>query len=403
MHEKLALVGVSISVFTLATIFPRPRKPLSDTLLIIWLLLLVFGMLRAISADITIAGFSLWKIYNPIFNLLHGPLLYFYVRTLTQVQSTLVRSDLVHLAPFALFYLLSAFTDMSQQMAPGGQNIEAIILNSNSLIAAFETLLLHFAVLNVASFLVYSLVVVWLLFQHQHKIARYFSRNDPLISLTWVYSLPATFLVITLMNLLNESGSTPQSPIQPLTLHILSHCSFAILLCFFGVHQKPVFDAGFETTRDKVGEPPEPENDMLAVKESDSESFKTEPQSELYGSLIEPENVEALKKEVDQYMIKDRPFLNPDCSVYTLADALNLSRHTLSFVLNSGFNKNFYQFVNSYRLEEMRNRLSDTVNKETILDIGFACGFSSKSTYNTLFKKTYGCTPSQFRKQAQTR
>ena len=100
-------------------------------------------------------------------------------------------------------------------------------------------------------------------------------------------------------------------------------------------------------------------------------------------------------------MLKEKSFLEPDFSVYALAEAIELPRRSLSFVLSNGFDKNFYQFVNSYRLEEMKCRLQDSKNKKTILDIAFACGFSSKSTYNTLFKKQCGCTPTQFRNRIQ--
>lgn len=388
--EKLSLIGIAISVFTLATLGMKPKKMLPDRLLMAWLVLLVLGMLRILVEDTTMIGLLFHRVYNPIFNLLHGPFLYWYVRTLlTQSRVVFTRKDVVHLVPFVLFYVLSLFTDLPQKMVPNPLSEDTIPLSSNSIMAAYEAVLLHFAVLNVMSFFIYSLLVVYLVIQHQRRISGYFSRKDTRISLTWVYLLPVSFFVITLLNILNESHLLLQGT-QPLTLHILSQCCFSILLCFFGVHQKPVFN--LEPQWPKTAQEKPKEAEQGAVNEQSIQEKASEP-------LIEAAEVAVFKEEIDQYMREEKAYLNSDFSVYTLANALTLSRHTISFVLNSGFNKNFYQFVNGYRLEEMKSRLSEADNKDTILDIGLACGFSSKSTYNTLFKKQYGCTPTQYRRQ----
>lgn len=360
-------------------------------------------MLQSIDIDLTINGYNLLNFYNPTFNLLHGPLFYFYVRQLTQVRPLFIRTDLLHLAPFTLLYLLSTTTDLAQQMVPGATkvDIETAIHSTNPLISGIETLLFHFGMLNVLSFLFYSAVIVWLLIQHQQRITRYFSRKDAQISLTWIYSLPATFLIITLLNLLNENALAPLPMIEPLMLHMLSHCCLAILLCFFGVRQKPIFKVVSEPRSTAIDKPQETINNVDSAVASNSEQPELKSQPEPNNQLIEPEVLNIYKAQIHTYMQTERPYLDPDFSVYALAEAMEIPRRTLSFVLSSGFEKNFYQFVNSYRLEEMKAQLKDLENKETILDIAFACGFSSKSTYNTLFKKQCGCTPTQFRKLTQ--
>jgi AraC-like DNA-binding protein len=62
--------------------------------------------------------------------------------------------------------------------------------------------------------------------------------------------------------------------------------------------------------------------------------------------------------------------------------------------------KNFYDLVNGYRVEEAKRLLLDPKNTNyTILSVGFEAGFNSKTTFNTVFKKFTGLTPTDFRKK----
>ena len=67
-------------------------------------------------------------------------------------------------------------------------------------------------------------------------------------------------------------------------------------------------------------------------------------------------------------------------------------------MINRSFNQNFFEFVNKYRVAEAQKLLGDSSNaSRTMIDIMHECGFNSKATFNTLFKKLVGMTPSQYR------
>ncbi|MGC9366431.1 MAG: helix-turn-helix domain-containing protein [bacterium] len=69
-------------------------------------------------------------------------------------------------------------------------------------------------------------------------------------------------------------------------------------------------------------------------------------------------------------------------------------------MINESLQQNFFNFVNSYRIEEVKKMLVDEVNSDrTILEIMYECGFNSKSSFNSVFKKQTGLTPSQYRVQ----
>ena len=83
-----------------------------------------------------------------------------------------------------------------------------------------------------------------------------------------------------------------------------------------------------------------------------------------------------------------------------IGSKLDLSIHEISELLNHHMQTNFNQFINGFRIDKAKSILLDSPDM-TVLDIGFDVGFNSKSSFNSIFKKTTGLTPSQFRKQKQ--
>lgn len=105
-----------------------------------------------------------------------------------------------------------------------------------------------------------------------------------------------------------------------------------------------------------------------------------------------------LLENIVQYMEEEQPYLESELSLDALARYTNLSSHYLSEILNQQANKNFYQFVNEYRIKTVCSQISSNP-KERLIDLALSAGFSSKSTFNAVFKQFKGMTPSQYRKQ----
>jgi len=80
-----------------------------------------------------------------------------------------------------------------------------------------------------------------------------------------------------------------------------------------------------------------------------------------------------------------------------VATALQISTNHLSQVINENLDKNFFDFVNGYRVEMVKQKMKDPSNKNyTLLSLAYDCGFNSKSSFNAIFKKYTGSTPSQY-------
>jgi AraC-like DNA-binding protein len=98
-----------------------------------------------------------------------------------------------------------------------------------------------------------------------------------------------------------------------------------------------------------------------------------------------------------QLIDSEKLFLDSRLSIKTVADKLGISVNHLSQVINQQSGKNFFKFINEYRVEEAKKLLLDQSNqKYTILAIAYDCGFNSKSSFNTIFKQYTGKTPSDY-------
>jgi AraC-like DNA-binding protein len=97
-------------------------------------------------------------------------------------------------------------------------------------------------------------------------------------------------------------------------------------------------------------------------------------------------------------------YLEPRLSLTELAQSLNTTTHKLSEVINGKPGRTFYDIVNDYRVQHLRNLLSDSKqNHLTILALGLESGFNSKASMNRIFKNITGVTPNQYRKESLNR
>jgi YesN/AraC family two-component response regulator len=99
-------------------------------------------------------------------------------------------------------------------------------------------------------------------------------------------------------------------------------------------------------------------------------------------------------------MEQQRPYRDSEITLTQLASRLSFSPHNLSEVINTRLKKNFFDFMNEYRVAEVKKYLLDPTRSHLkILSIAMDAGFNSKSSFNTIFKKQTGVTPSEFREQ----
>ena len=103
-------------------------------------------------------------------------------------------------------------------------------------------------------------------------------------------------------------------------------------------------------------------------------------------------------------MEQEKPFQKSELTLQQLSDKLSISTHNLSQVINTQLKQNFFDFVNQYRVEEVKRALGSPEKQHLkILSIALDAGFNSKTSFNTIFKKFTDQTPSEYRKYSLAR
>lgn len=104
--------------------------------------------------------------------------------------------------------------------------------------------------------------------------------------------------------------------------------------------------------------------------------------------------------QINEIMKKEELFLEQGLDLRGLAKSVSIETNLLSYLLNRHLGKSFYEYVNSFRIDEVKQRLaSDEFRHLSILAIALDCGFNSKTSFNRIFKQMTGVTPSQYQRK----
>jgi len=307
-----------------------------------------------------------------------APLIYFYVKSITTSNFKFKKVYWWHFA-FAftfIVYRLSIFTyDALQSGFSQTQNgylkinlDEAFVLPTMSYVSAPFMLL-------------YLAFTFQLFYNYRKRIIQYFS-NTFRLELNWILS----FLILFSLSFLYD---TIQDIIGEFVMDLgynqrwWLNLFVAIITLYVGIKgyftdTTKLNKLDFSFSPKIVGIPEEKENNP--------------------SKTISEESILLIK----QLMETEKPYLNPDLNLSDLAKQADLTRGQLSEIINSGFNKNFNDFVNGYRVEAIKSMLKENKQDQlSLLGIALECGFNSKATFNRVFKKLTNFSPTQYL-QSQT-
>ncbi|MBN1270956.1 MAG: AraC family transcriptional regulator [Candidatus Aminicenantes bacterium] len=224
-------------------------------------------------------------------------------------------------------------------------------------------------------FMVYTVASILILRKYRKKIKEVYSSIES-INLSWLNFVVFGFPAWKSLCFINEIiwYATGRSGVFLYVIYISAEGAFLTFVCIMflkGIRQ-PVIFSGQE-------------------EEQARKKYKK--------TLLSEEQKEKYKNKLIDFMKSQKPYLNPSLSLSELAGMISLPAYQLSQVINSCFHKNFYDFINSYRVRESQRLLSEPPqDQKTVLEILYETGFNSKSVFNSAFRKFTGMTPSQFRK-----
>lgn len=125
----------------------------------------------------------------------------------------------------------------------------------------------------------------------------------------------------------------------------------------------------------------------------------SEPTEKYQNSKYSLAEIAENHKLLRNYMQLNKPYLNTEINLTSLAEQLNIHHNLLSQVINQMENKNFFDYINTYRIEEAKLMLrSPKFNSFSVEGIGYECGFNTKATFYATFKKLTGFSPAEFKK-----
>ena len=140
-------------------------------------------------------------------------------------------------------------------------------------------------------------------------------------------------------------------------------------------------------------------NIQIQLPEDVQEPEKQEKTVELKykTNKISTEECQRLTEKLEALMHRDKPYTNPDLKIADLATMLGRSAHTLSYLFNQHLNRNYYDYINDYRIEEFKRLINeDEYSKYTLGALAELCGFSSRASFFRYFKKVTGITPNEY-------
>lgn len=236
--------------------------------------------------------------------------------------------------------------------------------------------------IDIAHNLPYIALIYFKIRKHQERI-KIISSNTENIDLQWLIKLSLLLFITIVITVGYELFNTF---VYKMHQHLVMDLLFLFIVystLYYVLRQKEVYPI------DK-----DQREELLSIElENDAEETSRK-------KLIQDDEFESLQQRLTNLMETEKPYLDGDLNLLKLSDLAQINAHQLSYLLNNGFQENFFYFVNKYRVEHAKKMLTDdSFQKLSILGIAFESGFNSKTAFNTIFKKMTDMTPSEFRKK----
>jgi len=288
--------------------------------------------------------------FNGSYGYVYGVLFYFYTRSLIYKDFRLKSYDWLHFIPFGVITIVPFL----------GIDIRYVTIFG--------------LYLSILTYLVLSFQEI----AHYHWVVKNTMSNYNKINLSWLRLAITIFsitLTIDIVQFLANKYGAPQWFLVTVSYAVfLSLLTFVVAMVYKGLKHPSLF-----------------------IGISEEETLQKEQTSkELLASVDNQANLQKLK----DYMQSHQPHLQPELTLNLLAEALEMPPRYLSQIINYHLGQNFSDFINTYRIEAAKHRLQNPKDdKETILEILYEVGFNSKSSFNAIFKKKTGMTPTEFKQK----
>lgn len=352
-------IGAAQAVLLALALWRQTSNPQANRILAVWLG--IVGLDLAVKAlYLGAPGPDLFRAYwfVGLFPFLYGSFFYLYVRALTTARGFAWR-DVLHLGGFA--FILS-FTVVQLARLPAG--------DVPPLGRWAAVLLFVYSV----SYVIAALVRIQ---RYRRGLLQRRSDADRM-SLRWLVTLALGQILIWVI------ASAQQVLRIPHLDYYLIYGVVAAWVCvvgWFSLGQPPVV----EERTEQYGETP--------ASEGRDENHREK------NAVDDDARFPDVEARLSQLMASDALYREPALTIGQVAKRSGYPEYLVSAVINRRLGGNFWEYINRHRIEAASACFADNSEGRTILEIAYACGFTSKSTFNAAFKRQTGLTPSAYRKQ----
>jgi len=306
-----------------------------------------------------------------------GVFIYFYALFATGLRENFKPRQIFHFSVFLICFVLFVTAlynlEVKPKDSPEFRNAVFIVISTG--------------LINSIGYILYTIII---LKKYYNKIENYYSDIERM-SLRWLTRITTlTFLTLIFwcigfwfayLEIIPRNASVQTAIIIMLIIIIF-------ITAFHIINQPEIFKRNIEMSRDIESN----------VEDGTAGAEKYAKQS------IDDRMQEEYLSKLNLYMTEIKPYLDENITIKDLSEGIDIPSHHLSIVINNRLNKNFYTFINEYRIKEAAAILDDPENSEaSIIAIAFRSGFNSKSTFNSVFKKIIGQTPSEYRNRGSSR
>lgn len=379
MTSTIIAIGLIQSFFFAVLALTKKKKEPADYYLAALFLLLCYQLAVnyvIVNPELRVKYIHLVGTSGPV-TLLYGPLLFFFIKNYISENQKFKPKYLWHFVPFILDHLDGFRAFYLEPKDVKIQDLEEIL---NGQPDADLSIFLLIRSIHPIIYCVWSINVLKV---HRVSLEKLFSFTSEKLTLDWLWYLTWSMLIVGSSAFILNSIIVFFSVADWIELRMMV-VSISVLWVFFlgyySIKKTPFYRSyripGIDTLEyEKIAKQPE-KYEKTRLKE---------------------EEIPGLKNKLLAYLDEEKPYLNRNLSIGELSEAIDVPTYQLSQLINDQLGKSFFEFINSYRVKEVKKRFFDPqYSNLTLLGIAMECGFNSKASFNRIFKQLAGQTPTEY-------
>jgi AraC-like DNA-binding protein len=385
-------IGAAQAALLAAALWRRPINAEANRVLAVWIALIGIDLaVKAMYFNAPAAGLLKAFRFVGLFPFLYGSLFYVYVRALTQARAFGWRDGL-HLVGFAIVVFMHAGFFIQDR-------VQTQALFAQLLAGTAEPQSPRLDIPLFAYSLTY--VIAGLVQVRRYRRALLQRRSDAdRMSLRWIDAMAVSQIVIWCIATTQWLVRIPWID-YPLIYGAVS--AWVFVVGYLSLNQVAVvIEAAPETKSvdpDETSGDDEPRFDDIEAARIIEATPEPTPIDIDQAPGGDAPRIAAVEARLSQLMAQQQLYREPALTIGQLAKRSGYPEYLVSAVINRRLEGNFWEYINRQRVEAARACLADAGDARAILDIAYACGFTSKSTFNAAFKRQLGETPSAYRKR----